>query len=133
MQSPAIAVNGDAVADPENAAASIHAESTGFGDNALEELLVDQLRDILYAEKQLTKALPWSKQRKEEPAAALADWRSGWSTTNAYTTARNLALHMRNRTLAQLLTASLGEEQNAAQLLDQIMQPLLSRLPAAVE
>jgi Mn-containing catalase len=29
----------DAVADPENAAASIHTESTGFGDNALEELL----------------------------------------------------------------------------------------------
>jgi Mn-containing catalase len=34
----------------------------------------------------------------------------------AYTTARNLAVQMRNPTLAQLLTASLGEEQNASQL-----------------
>jgi hypothetical protein len=34
---------------------------------------------------------------------------------------------MRNWTLAQLLTASLGKEQNASQLLDQIMQPLRSR------
>jgi Mn-containing catalase len=42
---------------------------------------------------------------------------------------------MRNPTLAQLLTASLGEEQNASQLLDQLAQPLLSvaRMPAAVE
>ena len=38
--------------------APIHAESTGIGDEALEELLVEQLRDILHAEKQLTKALP---------------------------------------------------------------------------
>jgi Mn-containing catalase len=53
----------------------------------------------------------------------------------AYTTARNLAVQMRNPTLAQLLTASLGEEQNASQLLDQLAQPLLSvaRMPAAVE
>ena len=42
---------------------------------------------------------------------------------------------MRNPTLAQLLTASLGEERNASQLLDQLAQPLLSvaRMPAAVE
>jgi Mn-containing catalase len=35
----------------------------------------------------------------------------------------------------QLLTMSLGEEQNAAQLLDQIAQPLMSvaRMPASVE
>jgi Mn-containing catalase len=58
VQSPAIAPNGDAVADPENAGASMHAESTGSGNDALEELLVDQLRDILHAEKQLSKALP---------------------------------------------------------------------------
>jgi hypothetical protein len=36
----------------------------------------------------------------------------------AYTTARNLAVQMRNPTLVQLLTNSLGEEQNATQLLD---------------
>ena len=40
--------------------------------------------------------------------------------------ARNLAVQMRNPTLVQLLTTSLGEEQNAARLLDQLAQPLLS-------
>jgi Mn-containing catalase len=53
----------------------------------------------------------------------------------AYTTARNLAVQMRDPMIVQLLTASLGEEQNADQLLDQLAQPLLSvaRMPAAVE
>jgi Mn-containing catalase len=53
----------------------------------------------------------------------------------AYTTARNLALQMREPTIVQLLTSSLGEEQNAGQLLDQVAQPLLSvsRMPASVE
>jgi Mn-containing catalase len=53
----------------------------------------------------------------------------------AYTTARNLAVQMRDPTIVQLLTASLGEEQNTGQLLDQLAQPLLSvaRMPAAVE
>jgi manganese catalase len=37
----------------------IHAESSELGENGpIEELLVDQLRDILHAEKQLLKALP---------------------------------------------------------------------------
>ena len=53
----------------------------------------------------------------------------------AYTNARNLALQLRNPALVQLLTISLGEEQNAGQLLDQIAQPLMSvaRMPASVE
>jgi Mn-containing catalase len=53
----------------------------------------------------------------------------------AYTTARNLALQLREPTVVHLLTTSLGEEQNAAQLLDQVAQPLLSvsRMPASVE
>jgi Mn-containing catalase len=53
----------------------------------------------------------------------------------AYTTARNLAMQMLNPDLVQLLTLSLGEEQNASQLLDQVAQPLLSlsRMPTAVE
>ena len=38
----------------------------------------------------------------------------------AYTTARNLAVQMRDPMIVQLLTASLGEEQNAGQLLDQV-------------
>ena len=42
----------------------------------------------------------------------------------AYTTARNLALQLRQPLIVQLLTMSLGEEQNAGQLLDQVAQPL---------
>jgi Mn-containing catalase len=53
----------------------------------------------------------------------------------AYTTARNLASQLRQPVIVQLLTMSLGEEQNAGQLLDQIAQPLMSvaRMPANVE
>lgn len=53
----------------------------------------------------------------------------------AYTTARNLALQLRQPAIVQLLTMSLGEEQNAGQLLDQLAQPLMSvaRMPASVE
>ena len=53
----------------------------------------------------------------------------------AYTTARNLALQLREPTVVQVLTSSLGEEQNAGQMLDQVAQPLLSvsRMPASVE
>jgi Domain of unknown function (DUF892) len=36
----------------------MHAESSGPGDDSIRELLIEQLRDILHAEKQLTKALP---------------------------------------------------------------------------
>jgi Mn-containing catalase len=53
----------------------------------------------------------------------------------AYTTARNLALQLRQPAIVQLLTMSLGEEQNAGQLLDQVAQPLMSvaKMPASVE
>jgi Mn-containing catalase len=53
----------------------------------------------------------------------------------AYTTARNLALQLHQPEVVQLLTISLGEEQNAGQLLDQVAQPLMSvaRMPASVE
>jgi Mn-containing catalase len=53
----------------------------------------------------------------------------------AYTTARNLALQLRQPAIVQLLTTSLGEEQNAGQLLDQLAQPLMSvaRMAASIE
>jgi Mn-containing catalase len=53
----------------------------------------------------------------------------------AYTTARNLGLQLRHPLIVQLLTMSLGEEQNARQLLDQVAQPLMSvaKMPASVE
>jgi Mn-containing catalase len=46
-----------------------------------------------------------------------------------------LAAQMRQPEIVQLLTTSLGEEQNAGQLLDQVAQPLMSvaRMPATVE
>ena len=47
-----------ACGDGEEQSPSIHAESSGPGDESIKELLVDQLRDILHAEKQLMKALP---------------------------------------------------------------------------
>jgi Mn-containing catalase len=52
----------------------------------------------------------------------------------AYTTARNLALQLGQTAIVQLLTLSLGEEENASQLLDQVAQPLMSvaRMPASV-
>jgi Mn-containing catalase len=53
----------------------------------------------------------------------------------AYTAARNLALQLHESAVVALLTQSLGEEQNAGQLLDQVSQPLMSasRMPANVE
>jgi Mn-containing catalase len=53
----------------------------------------------------------------------------------SYTTARSLALQLRQPAIVQLLTMSLGEEQNAGQLLDQVAQPLMSvaKMPASVE
>jgi len=183
----------------ETDAPSIHAESSDPTDSEpLQELLVDQLRDILHAEKQLLKALPKMAKaarstqlkalfqtRLEEtegqverlneslqllgaPArakpckgmaglveegeevmtdgkkkdAAPADLaligaaqRVEHYEIAAYTTARNLALQLREPAIVQLLTQSLGEEQNAGQLLDQVAQPLMSiaKMPASIE
>jgi Mn-containing catalase len=56
VESPAIqAMKSDESAEP----VPVHAESSELTDNGpIQELLVDQLRDILHAEKQLLKALP---------------------------------------------------------------------------
>jgi hypothetical protein len=45
------------------------------------------------------------------------------------------ALQLHRPEIVQLLTLSLGEEQNAGQLLDQVTQPLMSgaRMPASFE
>jgi Mn-containing catalase len=177
---------------------AIHAESSELIDSEpIQDLLVDQLRDILHAEKQLLKALPKmakaarsaqlqrllethlvetegqverlneslrllgtqarakpckgmaglveegdevmteGKNKKDAPAdLALigAAQRVEHYEIAAYTTARNLALQLRQPAVVQLLTASLGEEQNAGQLLDQVAQPLMSvaKMPASV-
>jgi Mn-containing catalase len=195
VKSPALQnVNGTDTDSP-----SIHAESSDSnGSEAIKALLVDQLRDILHAEKQLLKALPkmvkaarsaqlqtlldthlqeteeqverlneslemlgasarakpckgmaglveegdevMSDAREKDDAPADlaligAAQRVEHYEIAAYTTARNLALQLRQPAIVQLLTMSLGEEQNAAQLLDQVAQPLMSiaRMPASVE
>jgi Mn-containing catalase len=182
----------------DDASPSIHAESSPHGSEPIQELLVDQLRDILHAEKQLVKALPKmakaarsaqlqalmethlqeteaqvdrlneglkilgaparakpckgmaglveegeevmseGKEKEDAPAdLALigAAQRVEHYEIAAYTTARNLALQLRQPVVVQLLTTSLGEEQNAGQLLDQVAQPLMSvaKMPASVE
>jgi len=55
VESPALA---EATGCEDGDAPSVYAESSEGADEAMQELLVDQLRDILHAEKQLTKALP---------------------------------------------------------------------------
>jgi manganese catalase len=178
---------------------SIHAESSDPAESEpIQELLVDQLRDILHAEKQLLKALPKmakaarSSQLRTLLEAHLEETEAQVERINeifqmlgapgrpkpckgmaglvaegeevmsegktkddapadlaligaaqrvehyeiaAYTTARNLALQLRQPAIVQLLTTSLGEEQNAGQLLDQVAQPLMSvaKMPASVE
>ncbi|HWN52715.1 MAG TPA: DUF892 family protein [Xanthobacteraceae bacterium] len=178
--------------------ATVHAESSDLTDSgSIRELLVDQLRDILHAEKQLIKALPkmakaahsiqlqnlltlhlaeteaqvdrlneslklLGAQARAKPCKGMAglitegeevmdDWKAKQEAPAdlaligaaqrvehyeiaAYTTARNLALQLHQSAIANLLTMSLGEEQNAQQLLDQLAQPLMSvaKMPASV-
>jgi Mn-containing catalase len=178
---------------------SIHAESSDLVDvEPIQELLIDQLKDILHAEKQLVKALPKmakaarsgqlknlfevhlgetetqverlneslrllgaaarakpckgmaglveegeevmdeGKQKDDGPAdIALigAASRVEHYEIAAYTSARNLASQLHLPEIVSLLTMSLGEEQNADQLLDQVAKPLMSvtKMPARVE
>jgi Mn-containing catalase len=194
VQSPVLQTNGSADGD----GSGIHGASSDHDDlEPIQELLVDELRDILHAEKQLQKALPkmakaarsaqlqnlldlhleetnaqverlneifevlgvparakpckgmaglvaegeevmaQGKKKDDAPAdLALigAAQRVEHYEIAAYTTARNLALQLHQPGIVQLLTMSLGEEENAGQLLNQVAQPLMSvaRMPAAV-
>jgi Mn-containing catalase len=194
VESPIIAgANGAANGD-----AAIHAESSGLDERSpIRELLIEQLRDLLHAEKQLLKALPRmaraarshqlrsllqthleetevqaerlsdslrllgantrakpckgmaglldegdemiseGREMEDAPAdlgLAAAAQRVEHYEIAAYTTARNMAIQLHQPAVVDLLTKSLGEEQNASQLLDQISQPLMSvaRMPASV-
>ena len=177
----------------------IHAESSDLVDaEPIQELLVDQLRDILHAEKQLVKALPKMAKaarssqlqrlfevhleeteaqverlneclgllgttarakpckgmmgiveegqevmeeikKKDDAAADLALIGAAQRVEHyeiaGYTTARNLAQQLHHSAIVQLLTKSLGEEENADQLLNQVAMPLMSvaKMPASVE
>jgi Mn-containing catalase len=166
--------------------------------DTMQELLVDQLRDLLHAEKQLLKALPtmiesarfaqlknlfalhleetehqvqrieecfkelgvaarakpckgmmgiieegeevMQEGKKKDDAAAdlsliAAAQRVEHYEASGYSSARNLAQQLRTPVIVQLLSASLAEEENADQLLNQLAQSLMSaaKMPAAVE
>jgi Mn-containing catalase len=195
LESPALhAANG------KSDGGRIESEASGESDAvAIRELLVDQMRDLLHAEKQLVKALPkMAKAANHQTLAALFEThlaetegqverlteglklldaparakackgmmglleegeeviaengkRKGDSGADlaligaaqkvehyeisAYSTARNLAQQLKMPELVHLLQASLAEEQNADQLLNQVSRPLMSsaRMPAAIE
>lgn len=80
-----------------------------------------------------------AKKKKDDAAADLAligaAQRVEHYEISGYTTARNLAQQLKHSAIVQYLTLSLGEEQNADQLLNQVARPLMSaaRMPAAVE
>jgi Mn-containing catalase len=196
VESPSVADANGFAEQPEDFPRS-EMESAKTSDETLKELLVEQLRDLLHAEKQLTTALPKmakaarfeslerlftthleeteaqeqrireclkaldsaaraktckgmaglieegeeviaENKKKDDVSADLALIAAAQRVEHyeiaAYTTARNLALQLRQSEIVQQLTMSLGEEQNAAQLLDQAAQPLLSkaRMPTPV-
>jgi Mn-containing catalase len=178
---------------------SIRAESSEPNDpDLIQELLVDQLRDLLHAEKQLLKALPkMSKaahsaqlqlliethlqetqtqvqrleeafgllgvparakpckgmmglieegdevisdgKEKDESAADLALICAAQKVEHyemsGYISARNLAQQLHLTPVVHLLQASLAEEENADQLLNQLARPLMSvaKMPESVE
>lgn len=80
-----------------------------------------------------------SKKKKDPAAADLAligaAQRVEHYEISGYTTARNLAQQLKHSAIVQYLTLSLGEEENADQLLNQVARPLMSaaRMPSAVE
>jgi len=193
MESPALQ------SEAAGAAPSIVTESSPpEAISGLDELLLDELRDILHAEKQLTKALPkmaraarfdqlrelfelhlaeteqqierlnecfellgkaarakpcrgmqglveegeevmTAGEKKDDAAADLgligAAQRVEHYEISGYTTARNLAQQLRHSAVVALLSKSLGEEENADQLLNQVARSLMSvaKMPAAIE
>jgi Mn-containing catalase len=178
---------------------AIHAESSEPADAELiQELLVNQLRDILHVEKQVLKALPKmikaahsaqlqrllethlqeteaqvervnecfafldvqarakpckgitgiveegdevmaEGKKKDETAADLALIGAAQKVEHyeisSYITARNLAQQLHTPPIVQLLQTSLGEEENADQLLNQLARPLMTvaKMPQSVE
>lgn len=179
------------------AGSGIQAEASEADDpDTVEELLVEQLRDLLHAEKQIAKSLPkMAKVTQTEQLAALftqhlqeteaqierlneclklleapsratpckgmaglleegdaimdkhaktpasldialigAAQKVEHYEIAGYKTARDLAQQLRETAIVHLLQTSLSEEQNADQLLNQLLRPLLSSasMPEAV-
>jgi Mn-containing catalase len=78
-------------------------------------------------------------KKKDETAADLALIGAAQKVEHyemsSYMTARNLAQQLHMAPIVQLLQLSLGEEENADQLLNQLARPLMSvaRMPESVE
>jgi manganese catalase len=193
MASPALSTT-----DPDQETEIKTESSPPMVPEGISELLVDQLRDILHAENQLTKALPKMAsaarfdrlrecfeehlletqaqierineyfsllgetarakpckgmmglfeegqevmaegEKKEDALADLAligaAQRVEHYEISGYTTAKNLAQQMRHSAIVSLLAASLAEEENADQLLNQVARTLMSvaKMPEAIE
>jgi Mn-containing catalase len=192
-------VNSPALQDSSESGASIKTESSPpIAPNGMDDLLIEDLRDILHAEKQLLKALPkmaksarFDRLRElfevhlaeteqqverinecfsllgvnarakackgmmglveegqevmdqaEEKDDATADLaligaaqRVEHYEISGYTTAKNLAQQLRHSAVVALLSASVAEEENADQLLNQVARTLMSvaKMPAAIE
>lgn len=183
----------------EDSSAALVVESTpSQGSEDFPSLLIDELRDLLHAEKQLVKALPdmaeaarhdklrelfevhlteteaqverlnecfdllgqtarakpckgmmglveegseiiKEGERKGDAAAHLALIGAAQRVEHyeiaGYTTAKNLAQQLHHSAIVALLSKSLGEEENADQLLNQVARSLMSiaRLPVQAE
>jgi Mn-containing catalase len=190
VQAPAFKEAREEVEGPD-----IVVERSAEGEpEAIKELLADQLRDLLSAEKQLVKALPkMAKAAANEKVALLFDTHLAETETHverlmeslklldantrakpckgmqglieegeevmaegkkkvgasadlaliaaaqklehyeisAYTSCRNLAQQLRMNDLSLLLGLTLGEEENANQLLDQAARPLFAVVESA--
>ena len=192
-------VSSPALQDSAESGASIKTESSPpIAPNGMDDLLIEELRDILHAEKQLLKALPKMAKsarfdrlrglfevhlaeteqqverinecfsllgvnvrakackgmmglveegqevmdQAEEKDDATADLaligaaqRVEHYEISGYTTAKNLAQQLRHSAVVALLSASLAEEENADQLLNQVARTLMSvaKMPAAIE
>lgn len=186
-------------AGAEDSSAALVVESTpSQGSEDFQSLLIDELRDLLHAEKQLVKALPdmveaarhdklrelfevhlaeteaqverlnecfdllgqtarakpckgmmglveegsetiKEGEKKGDAAADLAligaAQRVEHYEISGYTTAKNLAQQLHHSAIVALLSKSLGEEENADQLLNQVARSLMSiaRLPVQAE
>ena len=101
-------------------------------------IIVSTPRLFLDSNVQLMRTLPFEGREKDDASADLALISTSQRVENyeiaGYTTAKNLAQQIHNTQIMQLLTESLGEEQNADQLLDQAAASLMSvtKMPVSI-
>jgi ferritin-like metal-binding protein YciE len=96
------------------------------------ELLIDEMKDLLYAENQILSALPKmasAASGKDQITADLALIDAAQEVEHyeiaGYGNARTLALQIEEREVARLFEHTLGEEESADHMLTEISKPLL--------